>query len=92
MEAGLDHLMSTFETDTGISADGVLVLDHDLRAWAMRETGSEVRGSARPFGAFMLPGMCGWSTNMSKYYELMDDRYHPGRWHLRSPVDEEGQA
>ncbi|MFY0578382.1 hypothetical protein ACN28S_32385 [Cystobacter fuscus] len=28
---------------------------------------------------------------MSKYYELMDDRYHPGRWHLRSPVDEKGE-
>ncbi|MFL5357374.1 imm11 family protein [Archangium sp.] len=29
---------------------------------------------------------------MSKYYELEDDRYHPGRWHLRSPVDENGQG
>ncbi|WP_043434990.1 imm11 family protein [Cystobacter fuscus] len=28
---------------------------------------------------------------MSRYYELMDDRYHPGRWHLRSPVDEKGE-
>jgi len=28
---------------------------------------------------------------MSKYYELRDDRHHPGRWHLRSPVDEHGQ-
>lgn len=27
----------------------------------------------------------------SRYYELDDDRYHPGRWHLRSPVDEHGQ-
>lgn len=27
---------------------------------------------------------------MSRYYELEDDRYHPGRWHLRSPVDEKG--
>ncbi len=28
---------------------------------------------------------------MPRYYELADDRYHPGRWHLRSPVDEHGQ-
>jgi len=28
---------------------------------------------------------------MPKYYELLDDRNHPGRWHLRSPVDEHGQ-
>jgi hypothetical protein len=28
---------------------------------------------------------------MPRYYELVDDRYHPGRWHLRSPVDEYGQ-
>jgi uncharacterized protein DUF1629 len=28
---------------------------------------------------------------MPKYYELEDDRYHPGRWHMRSPVDEHGQ-
>jgi hypothetical protein len=28
---------------------------------------------------------------MPRYYELDDDRYHPGRWHLRSPVDEYGQ-
>ncbi|MDY7103154.1 MAG: esterase-like activity of phytase family protein [Actinomycetota bacterium] len=29
MEAGLDHLMTTLETDTGVTADGVSVLDHD---------------------------------------------------------------
>jgi hypothetical protein len=28
---------------------------------------------------------------MPKYYELLDDRYHSGRWHLSSPVDEHGQ-
>jgi hypothetical protein len=28
---------------------------------------------------------------MPKYYELEDDRNHPGRWHMRSPVDEHGQ-
>jgi len=28
---------------------------------------------------------------MSRYYELRDDVYHPGRWHLRHPVDEHGQ-
>lgn len=28
---------------------------------------------------------------MNKYYELVDDRYHPGRWHLRGPVNEHGQ-
>lgn len=28
---------------------------------------------------------------MPRYYELRDDRYHAGRWHLRSPVDEHGQ-
>ncbi|WP_309887929.1 imm11 family protein [Archangium sp.] len=28
---------------------------------------------------------------MPSYYELTDDRYHAGRWHLRSPVDEHGQ-
>ena len=28
---------------------------------------------------------------MPRYYELRDNRYHPGRWHLRSPVDEHGQ-
>jgi hypothetical protein len=28
---------------------------------------------------------------MPKYYELMDDRQVPGRWHLRSPVDAHGQ-
>jgi hypothetical protein len=28
---------------------------------------------------------------MPRYYDLRDDRYHPGRWHLRSPVDEHGQ-
>ncbi|MFE8603937.1 imm11 family protein [Archangium violaceum] len=27
----------------------------------------------------------------SRFYELRDDLYHPGRWHLRSPVDEHGQ-
>jgi glycerophosphoryl diester phosphodiesterase len=29
MEAGLDNLMTTLETDTGITKDGVPVLDHD---------------------------------------------------------------
>lgn len=29
MEVGLDNLMSTLETDTGITADGIPVLDHD---------------------------------------------------------------
>ncbi|XHF10467.1 hypothetical protein NR798_47730 [Archangium gephyra] len=28
---------------------------------------------------------------MPRYYELRDDLHHPGRWHLRSPVDEHGQ-
>ncbi|WNG54081.1 hypothetical protein F0U59_04200 [Archangium gephyra] len=28
---------------------------------------------------------------MPRYFELDDDRYHPGRWHLRSPWDEQGQ-
>jgi hypothetical protein len=28
---------------------------------------------------------------MPRYYELRDDVYHPGRWHLRHPVDEHGQ-
>jgi hypothetical protein len=28
---------------------------------------------------------------MPKYYELEDNLYHPGRWHLRNPVDEHGQ-
>ncbi|HEX5748051.1 MAG TPA: DUF1629 domain-containing protein [Archangium sp.] len=28
---------------------------------------------------------------MSRYYQLRDDLYHPGRWHLRTPVDEHGQ-
>ncbi len=27
---------------------------------------------------------------MTRYYELQDNRYHPGRWHLRSPLDEQG--
>ena len=27
---------------------------------------------------------------MSRYYELEDNRYHPGRWHLSSPIDESG--
>lgn len=29
MEAGLDHLVTTLETDTGVSADGISVLSHD---------------------------------------------------------------
>jgi len=29
MEAGLDHLVTTLETDTGVTADGVSVLSHD---------------------------------------------------------------
>ncbi len=28
---------------------------------------------------------------MPRYYELMDDRQAPGRWHLRSPLDAQGQ-
>ncbi|WP_309889556.1 imm11 family protein [Archangium sp.] len=28
---------------------------------------------------------------MPRYYDLRDNRYHPGRWHLRSPVDEHGR-
>lgn len=28
---------------------------------------------------------------MSRYYQLRDDLRHPGRWHLRTPVDEHGQ-
>jgi hypothetical protein len=28
---------------------------------------------------------------MSRYFELDDDLYHPGRWHLRGPMDEQGQ-
>ncbi len=28
---------------------------------------------------------------MSRYYDLRDDRRHPGRWHLGGPVDERGQ-
>ncbi len=29
MEAGLDHLVTTLETDTGLTADGISVLSHD---------------------------------------------------------------
>ena len=29
MEAALDYLMTTLETDTGVSADGISILDHD---------------------------------------------------------------
>ncbi|WP_369946351.1 hypothetical protein [Vitiosangium sp. GDMCC 1.1324] len=28
---------------------------------------------------------------MPRYYELEDDKYVPERWHLRTPVDEQGQ-
>jgi hypothetical protein len=28
---------------------------------------------------------------MARYFDLMDARNHPGRWHLGSPVDEQGQ-
>ena len=28
---------------------------------------------------------------MNRYFELEDDLYHPGRWHLRGPFDEQGQ-
>lgn len=28
---------------------------------------------------------------MSGFHELKDDVYYPGRWHLRSPLDEQGQ-
>jgi hypothetical protein len=28
---------------------------------------------------------------MPKYYELMDDRHHPERWHLGGPLDAQGQ-
>jgi hypothetical protein len=28
---------------------------------------------------------------MSGFHELRDDVYYPGRWHLRSPLDEQGQ-
>jgi hypothetical protein len=28
---------------------------------------------------------------MPRYFELEDDLYHPGRWHLRSPLDEQGE-
>jgi hypothetical protein len=28
---------------------------------------------------------------MARYFELMDDRRAPSRWHLGSPVDEQGQ-
>jgi len=30
-------------------------------------------------------------TTQTKYYELFDDMYIPGRWHLRTPVDEQGE-
>ena len=29
--------------------------------------------------------------HMARYFELMDDRRSPSRWHLGSPVDEHGQ-
>ena len=29
MEAGLDNLMTTLETDNGVTLDGVPMLDHD---------------------------------------------------------------
>ena len=28
---------------------------------------------------------------MCRFFDLMDDRRHPGRWHLGSPVDEQGR-
>lgn len=28
---------------------------------------------------------------MERFFDFMDDRYVPGRWHLGSPVDEQGQ-
>ncbi|HZH74560.1 MAG TPA: hypothetical protein VEY88_00920 [Archangium sp.] len=28
---------------------------------------------------------------MPRYYELEDNLHHPGRWHLRSPMGEQGQ-
>ncbi|MFY0527225.1 imm11 family protein [Archangium gephyra] len=31
------------------------------------------------------------AKSVPRYYELRDDVYHPGRWHLRHPVDEHGQ-
>ncbi|WP_257463608.1 imm11 family protein [Archangium lipolyticum] len=30
-------------------------------------------------------------TTQTKYYELYDDVYAPGRWHLRMPVDSHGE-
>ncbi|PTL79265.1 esterase-like activity of phytase family protein [Vitiosangium sp. GDMCC 1.1324] len=36
MEAGLDNLVTTLETDTGISTDGIPVLDHDPRIEAAK--------------------------------------------------------
>jgi glycerophosphoryl diester phosphodiesterase len=36
MEAGLDNLVSTLETDSGITADGVPVLDHDPHVQAVK--------------------------------------------------------
>lgn len=36
MEAALDHLMTTLELDTGITADGVVVLDHDPHVQAQK--------------------------------------------------------
>jgi len=46
MEAGLDFLMSTLETDTGLTSDRVLVLDHDpfLNSQKCR------RADGRPYG------------------------------------------
>ena len=36
MEVALDYLMSTLETDTGVTADGVSILDHDPRIEASK--------------------------------------------------------
>lgn len=30
-------------------------------------------------------------TRVGRFYDLTDDMYQPGRWHLRSPIDEHGQ-
>ncbi len=47
MEAGLDNLMTTLETDTGISADGIPILSHDPHLQA----GKCRRVDAAPYSA-----------------------------------------
>ncbi len=46
MEVALDYLMSTLETDTGVTADGVSILDHDPRI----ESSKCRRADGTPYG------------------------------------------